>query len=105
MTRPSEVPFPFDIKDILSNYRGTKVERCDTERALLGFIVAKVGKIDPDLIVGHDLQGGDIDAILHRFVVNKIPNWSRIGRLRRAAIPPHMKVCKILVLLCIQSYF
>lgn len=56
----------------------------DTERALLGFFLAKLYKLDPDLIVGHDLYGYGQELLVHRMRVNKIPQWSRLGRLRRA---------------------
>lgn len=59
----------------------------DSERALLGFVLAKLGKIDPDLIVGHDITNFDLDVLLHRAVHNKVPMWSRMGRLRRAQPP------------------
>ena len=36
---------------------------------------------------GHDISGFDLDVILHRAVTNKIPNWSRLGRLKRT-VPP-----------------
>jgi DNA polymerase alpha subunit A len=48
----------------------------ESERALLGFLLAKIGKIDPDIIIGHDITGFDLDVLLHRMVQNKIPNWS-----------------------------
>lgn len=38
----------------------------DSERALLGFLLAKIGKIDPDIVLGHDITGFDIDVLLHR---------------------------------------
>ena len=47
----------------------------DSERALLGFLLAKIGKIDPDIIIGHDVFGFDMEVLLHRTVINKIPNW------------------------------
>lgn len=56
----------------------------DTERALLGFFLAKLYKMDPDLIVGHDLYGYGLELLVHRMHVNKIPQSSKIGRLRRA---------------------
>jgi DNA polymerase alpha subunit A len=51
---------------------------------LLGFVLSKIGLIDPDVIIGHDVSGFDIEVLLHRTMVNKIPNWSRLGRLRRS---------------------
>ncbi len=47
----------------------------ESERALLGFLLAKIGIIDPDVIIGHDISGFDLDVLLHRMVQNKIPSW------------------------------
>lgn len=93
MTRPSDTVFPLDARDKLKNESKLKVERCDSERALLCFLLAKLGKADPDLVVGHGLLCGDLDILVHRLAHLKIPNWSRIGRLKRANIPPPGKVC------------
>lgn len=62
------------------------MERTESERALLGFLVAKIFRIDPDLIVGHDLHGFGLDLLIHRLQTNKIPHWSKLGRLRRSNI-------------------
>ena len=81
--------WPFDFQKALAAKakRGSKIDKMDSERALLGFLLAKIGKIDPDIVLGHDITGFDIDVLLHRTVVNKIPNWSRLGRLRRSQVP------------------
>lgn len=91
-SKPSDVPFPFDTKEALSQCKFTTIEKLETERALLSFFLARIAKIDPDLVVGHDLQGGDFDILVHRLYINKIPNWSRLGRLKRSVIPPPGKV-------------
>lgn len=57
------------------------------ERALLGYLLAKITKVDPDLIVGHNLLGFDLSTLLHRIKANNVPHWSRIGRLRRSTMP------------------
>nr|CAD7257853.1 unnamed protein product [Timema shepardi] len=82
-TRPVGQPWPYDFREAMAAYTATKLERSDSERALLGFFLAKLSKIDPDLIVGHDLCGYDLDILVHRMTINKIPHWSRFGRLRR----------------------
>ena len=89
MTRPQDEVWPFDFQKALAAKakRGSKIDKMDSERALLGFLLAKIGKIDPDIVLGHDITGFDIDVLLHRTVVNKIPNWSRLGRLRRSQVP------------------
>uniref|UniRef100_A0A674HWU5 DNA polymerase n=1 Tax=Terrapene triunguis TaxID=2587831 RepID=A0A674HWU5_9SAUR len=58
-----------------------------TERTLLGFFLAKVHKIDPDIIVGHNIYGFDLEVLLQRINVSKVPHWSKIGRLRRSIMP------------------
>ena len=35
-------------------------------------------------IIGHDVMGFDMEVLLHRTILNKIPNWSRLGRLKRS---------------------
>lgn len=83
-TKPCDMPWPINHKEAVSGFTRTKIEKVDTERALLGFFLAKLFKIDPDLLVGHDISGFDLEVLMHRIFVNKIPNWSRMGRLRRA---------------------
>ncbi|KAK1884775.1 DNA polymerase alpha catalytic subunit, partial [Dissostichus eleginoides] len=64
-----------------------RVEIAATERTLLGFFLAKMHKIDPDVLVGHDIFGFDLEVILQRINVCKVPHWSKIGRLRRSNMP------------------
>ncbi|XP_068206264.1 DNA polymerase alpha catalytic subunit-like [Palaemon carinicauda] len=87
MTHPSDVIWPWDLKDNLPRYHSTKIEKTDSERALLGFLLAKIHKIDPDVIVGHDIFSFDLSVLLHRVHLNKIPHWSRLGRLKRTQMP------------------
>nr|CAH8874292.1 unnamed protein product [Trichobilharzia regenti] len=55
------------------------------ERALLGRFLTRLHKLDPDLIVGHDLWGHQIELLIQRLNANKVRHWHRIGRLRRSA--------------------
>nr|VZI15130.1 unnamed protein product [Spirometra erinaceieuropaei] len=55
------------------------------ERALLGRLLTRIHRLDPDLIVGHDLWGYQLDLLLHRLNAHKVPHWHRISRLRRSA--------------------
>ncbi len=87
LTRPSDEVWPFDFHKVLgqnNSGKNAKIDKMDSERALLGFLLAKIGKLDPDVIIGHDIFGFDMEVLLHRSIVNKIPNWSRLGRLRRS---------------------
>ena len=54
---------------------------------IVGLFLLKVQKLDPDIIIGHDITNFDLEVIVHRMVQNKIPNWSRLGRLRRSNQP------------------
>ena len=88
ITRPSDEVWPFDMAKALEKHKQSgnpaKIIKHDSERSLLGFVLSKIGLIDPDVIIGHDVSGFDIEVLLHRTMVNKIPNWSRWGRLRRS---------------------
>ncbi|XP_051538703.1 DNA polymerase alpha catalytic subunit isoform X3 [Myxocyprinus asiaticus] len=86
VSKPSDCVFPYDFKDAVRNKNGI-VEIAGTERALLGFFLAKMHKIDPDVLVGHDIYGFDLEVLLQRINVCKVPHWSKIGRLRRANMP------------------
>ncbi|XP_068200124.1 DNA polymerase alpha catalytic subunit [Antennarius striatus] len=86
VSKPSDCIFPYDFKEVVKKKNG-KVEIAASERTLLGFFLAKMHKIDPDVLVGHDIFGFDLDVILQRINVCKVPHWSKIGRLRRANMP------------------
>lgn len=60
---------------------GIKVQSCQNERALLGFFLATLHRLDPDIIVGHNFFGFDYGVLLHRLREHKLDRWSRIGRL------------------------
>ncbi|KAK3783769.1 hypothetical protein RRG08_063431 [Elysia crispata] len=88
MTKPSDCIFPFDFKDQVKR-QATRftVDIMPNERALIGFLLAKIHRFDPDLLVGHDIYGFDLDVLLHRISANKIPHWSKISRLKRTLMP------------------
>ncbi|CAG5895861.1 unnamed protein product [Menidia menidia] len=86
ISKPGDCIFPYDFKEAVRKKNG-KVEIAATERTLLGFFLAKMHKIDPDVLVGHDIFGFDLEVILQRINVCKVPHWSKMGRLRRANMP------------------
>lgn len=73
------------------------------ERALLAFLLAKINKLDPDIIVvsvamvfitivtvflkGHGISSLALSVLIHRMETCKVPHWSRLGRLRRTKVP------------------
>ncbi|XP_053344293.1 DNA polymerase alpha catalytic subunit isoform X2 [Clarias gariepinus] len=86
VSKPTDCIYPYDFKDAIKKKNGN-VEIAATERTLLGFFLAKLHKIDPDVLVGHDILGFDLEVLLQRINVCKVPFWSKIGRLRRANMP------------------
>uniref|UniRef100_T1IZT8 DNA polymerase n=1 Tax=Strigamia maritima TaxID=126957 RepID=T1IZT8_STRMM len=99
VTKPSDAVFPFDFRDKITAVK-LKVDLAENERALISLAITKIYKLDPDIIVGHDISSFDMDVLLHRISTNKVPNWSRIGRLRRSLLPQqsgagriHQAVC------------
>ncbi|GAB1605260.1 DNA polymerase alpha catalytic subunit-like [Argonauta hians] len=90
ISKPADCIFPFQFREKLKKTRkDLRVEIVSSERAVLGLFLAKIHKIDPDVIVGHDVLGFDMDILLHRISVNKIAYWSKVGRLKRSIIPKH----------------
>ncbi|XP_041974717.1 DNA polymerase alpha catalytic subunit isoform X2 [Aricia agestis] len=79
--------WPLDLKQHLPNYKATKLTKCDTERELLNYFMVQFWKLDPDLVVGHDLQGFQQDLLIGNILDLHIPNWSRLGRLKRSVAP------------------
>ncbi|KAM6447113.1 DNA polymerase alpha catalytic subunit isoform 2-T2 [Liasis olivaceus] len=86
ISKPNDCIFPYDFKEIVKKKKG-KIEIATTERTLLGFLLAKIHKIDPDVIVGHNIYGFDLEILLQRINFCKVPHWSKIGRLRRSNMP------------------
>uniref|UniRef100_A0A8I3QPP2 DNA polymerase n=1 Tax=Canis lupus familiaris TaxID=9615 RepID=A0A8I3QPP2_CANLF len=86
VSKPKDCIFPYTFKDYIKE-KNVKVEIAATERTLLGFFLAKVHKIDPDIIVGHNIYGFELEVLLQRINVCKVPHWSKIGRLKRSNMP------------------
>src|SRR5690606_6041718 len=62
---------------------GNSIRAEKTEQGLINFFLAKLGAIDPDVFIGHQLENIDYITLLHRMKDLKINGWSRIGRMRR----------------------
>lgn len=69
--------WPFDI-DKFTNKNTTKM---DSERSMLGLLLAKLQQIDADAYVGHDIN---FELLLFHLISHKVANWSRVGRLKRS---------------------
>ncbi|KAL9933797.1 hypothetical protein V8E36_007455 [Tilletia maclaganii] len=68
-------------------FKGTRVVKVDYERQLLTNFMAHVLHQDPDIIVGHELNGVVLDVLFARFNALNVENWSQIGRLRKTTKP------------------
>ncbi|XP_053168394.1 DNA polymerase alpha catalytic subunit isoform X2 [Hemicordylus capensis] len=86
ISKPNDCIFPYDFKETVKT-KNAKIEIVTAERTLLGFFLAKVHKIDPDVIVGHNIYGFDLELLLQRINLCKVPHWSKIGRLKRSNMP------------------
>ncbi|CAG9782777.1 unnamed protein product [Diatraea saccharalis] len=93
MTKCNDI-WPLDLKQTLPQYKSTKLTKCDTERELLNFFMVQFWKLDPDLVVGHDLQGFQQDLLIGNILDLHIPNWSRLGRLKRSVAPQRKYAAK-----------
>ncbi|KAL7750259.1 DNA-directed DNA polymerase alpha catalytic subunit pol1 [Sorochytrium milnesiophthora] len=83
----NDMPFPTGFAQMLQE-SNVKAETQKTERALLSYILALIHKLDPDVLVGHNITGFDLDVLLHRMKHHKInTEWSKLGRLRRQQWP------------------
>lgn len=51
LTKPSDAIFPYDFNEAVKKYTNTKVEVAHSESGLLSLLLAKIQKIDPDIIV------------------------------------------------------
>nr|XP_023025122.1 DNA polymerase alpha catalytic subunit [Leptinotarsa decemlineata] len=81
---PAQQVLPLNIHEALGNYRVTKVQKMDSERALLNYFITQFSKIDPDLIVGHDLQGYQINILADRLTKQDNKTFSKLGRIKRS---------------------
>lgn len=86
VSKPNDQMYPYDFRDAVKK-KQINMEITTSERALLGLFMAKIHRIDPDVIVGHDIYGFDLDLLMHRISACKIPHWSRLGRLKRSIMP------------------
>ena len=88
VTKPHNTTFPHDFQQVTkSMQKSFKIEPHNSERALLSYLLCKIQSFDVDIIIGHDLFGFNFDILLNRCLVNKVPHWSRLGRLKRATMP------------------
>ena len=84
--RQGMAKFPRDIDKEIST-KMPQLKKMPNERALLSYLVTQIGNWDPDVLVGHNAWGHDIQVLLTRCVEHKVRMWSKFGRQRRTELP------------------
>ncbi|OLL26607.1 DNA polymerase alpha catalytic subunit [Neolecta irregularis DAH-3] len=83
VVRPLRTVFPAGFEAQVKSHRGViKLEK--TEASLLN---SKIQQIDPDFLIGHNIENVDYCTLLARMKERKTHNWHRIGRLKRSEWP------------------
>ncbi|KRX85183.1 DNA polymerase alpha catalytic subunit [Trichinella sp. T6] len=77
-----DLMFPSNFKSTLMDQKKTTVVILNNERAILSAVLTKILKIDPDIIVGHELLDFHLFNFINRAVTLQVPYPSRISRLK-----------------------
>ena len=87
LIRPNGSAFPMGFEKLARDRKKGLIKLMKQESEILSFFLAQVDVVDPDVIMGHQLEGVDYSILLNRLQEKKTPQWSRLGRLRRQAWP------------------
>lgn len=80
---PAKQSLPPNLHAGLQTFKLTKVQKMDSEKALLNYFITQFSKIDPDVVVGHGLRGLQIDVLANRLSYLNVATFSKFSRLRR----------------------
>ena len=63
------------------------------EKPLLALLCGKIQQLDPDVIIGHDVFGHELDVLANRLGYYGLKTWHRVSRCQRPdePAPPKMK--------------
>lgn len=84
--RPPHGAYPIGLEAETKKHRGTYMLE-KSEQILLSKFLAMFERMDPDVLIGHQLQEVDLSILLSRMKEKKTPGWHRIGRLKRGDWP------------------
>ncbi|KAJ9270292.1 hypothetical protein DTO212C5_3535 [Paecilomyces variotii] len=84
--RPAGSAYPLGFEAETRKQRGTYMLE-KSEQFLLSKFLALFERMDPDVLMGHQLQEVDLSILLNRLREKKTPGWHRIGRLKRGDWP------------------
>ncbi|CBZ25338.1 DNA polymerase I alpha catalytic subunit,putative [Leishmania mexicana MHOM/GT/2001/U1103] len=87
--RPASMntPLPIDLESYCNAKGLPGVRRFANERALLDWLAQQLGKVDADMMIGHNFLGFTLDILLRRYQELSISSWSTIGRLDLKRLP------------------
>jgi len=85
--RPNGNAFPLGFDKLVQGRKKGLIKLMQTEANVLSFFLAQIDLADPDIVLGHQLEGVDHSIILNRLHEKKTPKWSRLGRLHRTTWP------------------
>ncbi|KAK4193966.1 hypothetical protein QBC35DRAFT_397790 [Podospora australis] len=85
--RPHGTAFPLGFESMARERKRGLIKLVKQEVEMLSFFLAQIDMVDPDVILGHQLEGVDYSILLNRLHEKKAPQWSRLGRLRRTQWP------------------
>lgn len=84
--RPPHGAYPIGLEAETKKHRGTYMLE-KSEQILLSKFLALFERMDPDVLMGHQLQEVDLGILLSRMKEKKTPGWHRVGRLKRGDWP------------------
>ncbi|KAL8842976.1 MAG: hypothetical protein Q9205_003670 [Flavoplaca limonia] len=87
--RPADAAYPTGFEALTKKQRG-KIMTEKSEQMLLSKFLALLERIDPDVLMGHQLQDVDYPILLSRMRERKTAGWHRIGRMKRGEWPKNM---------------
>ena len=87
VVRPHGQAFPLGFENLAKQRKRGLIVMRKQESELLSFFLAQIDVADPDVILGHQLEGVDYSILINRLVEKKTHQWSRLGRLRRSQWP------------------
>lgn len=88
--RPYGQGFPLGFEQLVKQRNRGLIALKKQESDILTWFLAQVDIADPDVILGHQLEGVDYSILLSRLHEKKIHQWSRLGRFRRSQWPSSM---------------
>lgn len=79
--------FPLGFEQLAKKRNKGLIVLKKQESEILSFFLAQLDLVDPDVILGHQLEGVDYSVLLNRLHDKKVHQWSRLGRMRRSQWP------------------